>query len=143
MAVSFNPGRIPSVDAQARRAHDERPVSRWPGTFTRSTDKVHRYRELGSPELTETAASIRNFVESKGGRVDFDFNGRSGNAMPAFAGVALDLPMNEYGKEKRLSIQINAFDGVSSNPRLTQGQLTASLMLVRSALMEGNQLQVG
>lgn len=81
-------------------------------------------------------------MESKDRRIEFVFNGRPASAEPAFSGVNVDLPMNEHGREKQLFIHIGPYDNVSSNPKLTQGQLTASLILARSAMMEKDQLQV-
>jgi hypothetical protein len=141
MAVSNNLGRISPVDALVRKAPGTSPMPNSAGAFTRSTDKVGHYSRLSASELTETAASIRNFVEGKDRRVDFVFNGRPAHAMPAFGGVEVDLCMNEHGKEKPLFIHIGPYDNVSSNPRLTEGQLTASLILARSAMMEKDQQQ--
>ncbi|MGI4778962.1 MAG: hypothetical protein ACRYGA_12725 [Janthinobacterium lividum] len=142
MVISNNPGKISHVDASGRKAPGKPAISDSPGAFTRGPDRVHNFSRSTSSELKETAASIRNFVESKDRRIEFVFNGRPASAEPAFSGVNVDLPMNEHGREKQLFIHIGPYDNVSSNPKLTQGQLTASLILARSAMMEKDQLQV-
>jgi hypothetical protein len=96
----------------------------------------HRIESPQRLDLRETTQAVVDLFTRTGEKaMNFPYNGALGRISEGFGGVLMSLPLNGGGKQM-LELHIDGMGGVSSRPKVSDGEMTAILKLALMSIRQ-------